>query len=126
MIQKSRTYVYTTAIPPFICYALIKILEDSIFLKQKVKLQNLITHFDNQLNPLKQNVEKTSAIKIFIVKDNKKTLAIQKKALKNNILISCIRPPTVPRDGARIRISINADHKKKDINHLVQFLKNEI
>ena len=54
MIQKSRTYIYTTAIPPFICYALIKILEDPIFLKQKAKLQNLITYFDDQLNSSKQ------------------------------------------------------------------------
>ena len=126
MIQKSRTYIYTTAIPPFICYALIKILEDSIFLKQKAKLQNLITYFDAQLNTSLRIEKKTSAIKIFMVKDNQKTLEIQKKALKKNILLSCIRPPTVPVGGARIRVSINANHKKKDINNLIQFLKNEI
>ena len=126
MIQKSRTYIYTTAIPPFICYALIKILEDPIFLKQKSKLQNLITYFDNQLNSSRQIEKKTSAIKIFMVRDNQKTLEIQKKALKKNILVSCIRPPTVPIGGARIRVSINANHKKKDINNLIQFLKNEI
>ena len=113
MIQKSRTYIYTTAIPPFICYALIKILEDPIFLKQKAKLQNLITYFDAQLNPSVQIEKKTSAIKIFMVKDNQKSLEIQKKALKKNILVSCIRPPTVPVGGTRIRVSINANHKKK-------------
>jgi len=126
MIQKSRTYIYTTAIPPFICYALIKILEDPIFLKQKAKLQNIITYFDAQLNTSLQTEKKTSAIKIFMVEDNQKTLKIQKKALKKNILVSCIRPPTVPVGGARIRVSINANHKKKDINNLIQFLKNEI
>ena len=63
MIQKSRTYIYTTAIPPFICYALIKILEDPIFLKQKAKLQNLITYFDAQLNSPIKIKKKTSAIK---------------------------------------------------------------
>ena len=126
MIQKSRTYIYTTAIPPFICYALIKILEDPIFLRQKAKLQNLITYFDAQLNTSVKIEKKTSAIKIFMVKDNQKTLEIQKKALKKNILVSCIRPPTVPVGGARIRVSINANHKKKDINNLIQFLKNEI
>ena len=82
MIQKSRTYIYTTAIPPFICYALIKILEDPIFLRQKAKLQNLITYFDAQLNTSVKIEKKTSAIKIFMVKDNQKTLEIQKKALK--------------------------------------------
>ena len=51
MIQKSRT-IFIQPIPPFICYALIKILEDPIFLKQKAKLQNLITYFDDQLNLL--------------------------------------------------------------------------
>ena len=126
MIQKSRTYIYTTAIPPFICYALIKILEDPIFLRQKAKLQNLITYFDAQLNTSVKIEKKTSAIKIFMVKNNQKTLEIQKKALKKNILVSCIRPPTVPVGGARIRVSINANHKKKDINNLIQFLKNEI
>ena len=105
---------------------LIKILEDPIFLKQKSKLQNLITYFDNQLNSTRQIEKKTSAIKIFMVRDNQKTLEIQKKALKKNILVSCIRPPTVPIRGARIRVSINANHKKKDINNLIHFLKNEI
>ena len=48
-----------------------------------------------------------------MVKDNQKTLEIQKKALKKNILLSCIRPPTVPVGGARIRVSINGITKKK-------------
>ena len=84
MIQKSRTYIYTTAIPPFICYALIKILEDPIFLRQKSKLQNLITYFDAQLNTSERLKKRPLQLKYLWSKITK-NFRNSKKALKKYI-----------------------------------------
>lgn len=64
-----------------------------------------------------------SPIVIIIVKDAKLALEIQQKLLENQIIISAIRYPTVAKNSARIRISFNSNHQKKQIIKLAKLLK---
>jgi 8-amino-7-oxononanoate synthase len=48
------------------------------------------------------------------------TMRASKALYEKNILVPAIRPPTVPKDTSRLRISITAAHTKKDISLLVE------
>ena len=51
-----------------------------------------------------------------------KTLQLSKKLAEIGLLVTAIRPPTVEKNKARLRISFNAQHKKRDIKKLAEFI----
>ena len=57
---------------------------------------------------------------IAIIGDPKETIEISDQLYQKNILVSAIRPPTVPKGTSRLRISITAAHTTNDINLFVQ------
>jgi len=67
-----------------------------------------------------------SAIVVIIVGDNKKVLEIVENVAQEGFLISAIRPPTVEPQGARLRITFSAAHKKLQIKKLAAVLKKVI
>ena len=58
-----------------------------------------------------------------IVKSEVKALEISKLLFKKGLLVSAIRPPTVPINTARLRLAFNAGHTKKQIDKLIVNLK---
>lgn len=57
-----------------------------------------------------------------ILKEEKYCLDIQAKLLKKNIIVSSIRPPTIPPGSSRLRVALRAKHTLSDIEKLVQAL----
>ena len=125
-IQKARTYIYTTALLPSlastITHALNMIKEsDSLRLhireliaeykKLSKKAGVCVSEFDSHIQPL-------------IIGGAEETTRVSKALYKKNILVPAIRPPTVPKDTSRLRISITAAHTKKDISFLVTTISN--
>ena len=53
-----------------------------------------------------------------------KTILISKKLEKKGIYIVPIRPPSVPSNTSRLRISISSNHSQNDIKKLFNLLKN--
>ncbi len=45
------------------------------------------------------------------------------RLLEESLLGVAIRPPTVPRGTARIRLSLNAAHTDADVGHLVEAVR---
>ena len=125
-IQKARTYIYTTALLPSlaetIAYTLdltkksdelrMHIKELVAYYKKLAKKSGLqASEFNNHIQPL-------------IIGDANETIQLSKALYKKNILVSAIRPPTVPGGTSRLRISITAAHTKKDISSLVNAVSN--
>ncbi|OGT44318.1 MAG: hypothetical protein A3F42_01225 [Gammaproteobacteria bacterium RIFCSPHIGHO2_12_FULL_37_34] len=125
ILQFARTYTYTTALPPAITVATLAALE--VIQKEswrREKLQRIITYFIKQAaqRNIVLNATDMTPIKTILIGDNHSVLVIQEKLMERGFLVSCIRPPTVPRNTACIRISLNCYHHEKEIDQLLDLI----
>ena len=121
LIQKSRSYIFTTAMPAAVAAATRKSLQ---LLEQegwrREKLQNLIIQFRKGATELGLNlVDSKTAIQPVIIGSSKQALTLSEKLLEKNILITAIRPPTVPEGSARLRITFSATHTEEQVDKLL-------
>ena len=124
LIQQARSYIYTTAIPPAVAYATLTSLE---LLKnddwRRTHLSMLITHFRQRAFdaglPLSDS---QTAIQPLIVGDSERAVVLSEALLEQGILVSAIRPPTVPKGTARLRVTLCAAHTKAHVEHLLDLL----
>ena len=118
--NKARSLIYTTALPPSILASAIKSLEIIKRNKSLVKKP-----YDNAklFCKLADLPEPESSIVTIILKSENKAINASKILEKNGYYISAIRPPTVPINTSRLRLTFSASHKKKDIISLSKLIK---
>ncbi len=125
LIQSARSYIYTTAMPPALAAAVLKSL-DLVKTEnwRREKLFDLIQRFREKATekgiPLSENAH--GPVQPVIIGDSSKALKVSEQLAEKNILITAIRPPTVPKDSARLRITFSASHDVKQIDLLVAAL----
>jgi len=128
LIQQARTYIYTTALPPAIAHATIasiKLIETEAWRREH--LQTLINRFKNGAAQLDFNIMPSNTpIQPLIIGDSAEALCISEALQQQGILISAIRPPTVPDGTARLRITFSANHTEQHIDQLLAALDNVI
>ncbi len=118
--NKARTFVYTTALPPSIAAASIAAIEiigkDDSF--RKTLWQN-VTYLQTKLKTLSLNTlgSQTQIVPI-LMGDAGKAVKISDHLFDKGILLTAIRPPTVPKDTSRLRLTVTAKHTKEDIDLL--------
>lgn len=125
LLQKSRSYIYTTAMPPALCTALLVALEviehDEA---RRLHLQRLIELLRSKLRlQCWRLAESITAIQPLIVGGNEQALRLSEYLMDSGILVPAIRPPTVPKGSARLRISLSAAHSEEDVLQLVVALQ---
>lgn len=125
LIQTAKSYIYTTASPPALSAALLKALE--IIAKDQARkehLKHLISYFKMHLN-LKhwQLMPSDTAIQPVVVGSNENALALSEYLLTQHILVPAIRPPTVPNNTARLRVSLSAAHSEQDVIQLISAIQ---
>lgn len=128
--NKSRSFIYSTALPPAILGGSIKaidIAEKDSGLREKLWAN--IRKFRSALKKLDFNImgSETQIVPIYI-KDATATMKAAEFLFKNNIFAPGIRPPTVPKAKCRIRTSLMATHTEGHIDNVVgvfRRLKNE-
>ena len=124
LIQKSRPYIYTTAISPSMCVAILKSLELIKKGEQKEKLFSNINYFINCAETLDLHFEPSeSAIQPLIIGSSNKALGLSNKLFEAGYFVSAIRPPTVPLNTARLRFTLSANHNFSQIESLLQKVK---
>ena len=125
LIQYSRTYIYTTALPPACAAAALQSL--NVIKAEPARrhhLQNLITYFRQAISHLNFNILPSStAIQPLIIGDSEKALALSQALFNAGLLVSAIRPPTVPSGSARLRITLTAAHSFAHIDQLIAVLR---
>jgi 8-amino-7-oxononanoate synthase len=123
--QFARTYRYSTALPPAIAYAnlaALKVLEEENWRREELwdKIKFFIKEANQRNLPLVS--QDLTPIKSILIKDNKQAIKIKELLFNKGFFISCIRPPTVPKNTTRLRISLNCLHEKKDILSLLDII----
>lgn len=123
--NKARAFVYTTGLPPALAAAALASLEiihsDSSF---RQALWKNITYINKNLSSLGFDTlgSETQIIPI-MVGDAKKAVEISEYLFENGILLSAIRPPTVPKGTSRLRLTVTAAHSQVDLDHLLSVMK---
>ncbi len=124
LIQTARSHIFTTAMPPAIASATLTSLE--IIKKEswrREKLAVLITQFKQGAKQLGiELMPSDTAIQPILVGSSKKTVAISQQLLNKGLLVSAIRPPTVAKNTARLRITLSANHNKQMVEELLEKL----
>ncbi len=110
LINKARTFIYTTALPPGIIGATIKAIDivkssegyyrrKLLFKRAKILREKLKKAGFNTLNS-------TTQIIPILIGDEFTTMKISEKLLENGIYVQGIRPPTVPENMCRLRVTV--------------------
>ena len=122
LIQKARSYVYSTPAPPALSATLavsLNLIESGDDLR--THLQHLITIFKKSLALKKWQLwPSITAVQPLIVGSNYAALDLSEYLQKKSILVPAIRPPTVPINTARLRISLSAAHSAADVMTLAE------
>ena len=123
LLQKGRGYIFTTAAPPATACALSKSLE--IIRDGDALRANLMARIAQLRNGLagKALLPSATAIQPYIVGDNAAAVSLSKALWEHGLWVPAIRPPTVPKGTARLRISVSAAHTAEDIDQLLSALK---
>jgi 8-amino-7-oxononanoate synthase len=124
LIQQARTYIYTTAMPAAVAEATrcsLQLLQtDTEPLK---KLNDNIAYFRDCCNDVGLSIEKSqTAIQPLLIGEDEKTIKISQQLFEQGLLVTAIRPPTVPEGTSRLRITLSANHDKKHIEQLIETL----
>ncbi len=124
LIQKARTYVYTTAMPAAVAEATRASLKIVIAENwRRDKLKTLSERFRLGAEQLGlQVMASSSAIQPILIGDSQKAVNISNALLAAGFLVSAIRPPTVPQGSARLRVTFSALHEEQHVDKLLDAL----
>lgn len=125
LLQHARTYYYSTALPPAVCAANLQALQIIHQESWRIeRLQELISFFHRQAKERSLSLlsNDMTPIKCIVTSENQKAIALQEKLSEHGLFVAAIRPPTVPANTARIRISLSTAHSERDISLLLDLL----
>jgi 8-amino-7-oxononanoate synthase len=124
LVQRARTYIYTTATPPLIACALLKsleLIERDVW--RRSHLRALIAAFKAGIGDSGWRLlPSDTAIQPLVIGGSSEAVAVSAALAERGLLVPAIRPPTVPQGTARLRISLSADHALEDVERLAAAL----
>jgi len=128
LMQKSRTYIYTTALPPAVAAATRAALvvsqretwrrEKVLALAQRFRDGLTARGLAARLSPL-SSPGTITPIQPVILGDEARALAASKALEMQGFLVTAIRPPTVPAGTARLRVTFSATHEESQVDALI-------
>ncbi|SEG01179.1 8-amino-7-oxononanoate synthase [Nitrosomonas ureae] len=124
LIQSARSYIYTTATPPLLAQALMTSLK---LIQQDEWRRDALTQNIARLKEALQSLPwkllpSSTPIQPLLIGESTAAMCISQRLRERGILVPAIRPPTVPPDTARLRISLSAAHQPHDVLRLAEAL----
>lgn len=122
LVQSARPYIYTTAAAPALAHALLAsldLIEGAEGAARRARLQRLIAQFKAGLAVQRwQLAASDTAIQPLIIGRNDEALEVAAALHAQGLWVPAIRPPTVPANTARLRITLSAAHTEGDVARL--------
>ena len=124
LIQRARTYIYTTAMSPLLAYALsCSVKKVSTEQWRRDQLRSLVALLRGRLSGSRYRLMPSETpIQPLVVGSNEAALDLAARLAGQGVMVPAIRPPTVPANTARLRISISATHSVDDVGRLADSL----
>lgn len=123
-IQCARTYIYTTAVPPSIAEATrmsLQLVREESWRREK--LQALVKRFRDYAKQMGLPISSSvTPIQPIILGSAATAIKVSEELLNKGIMVLAIRPPTVPQNKARLRITFSATHTEDHVDRLVEAL----
>ncbi len=125
IVQRARTYMFSTASPPLLAAALlaaVDLIESESW--RRDHLNALIERLRLGLASLPWTpLPSSTPIQPLVIGDNRSTLRLMQCLQDGGVWVPAIRPPTVAPGTARLRISLSAAHQEQDVNRLLSLLR---
>jgi 8-amino-7-oxononanoate synthase len=126
LVQRARPYIYTTAAPPALAHALLTSLDiigGAEGTARRTQLTRLTAQLDGALQLQRwQRVPSTTPIQAIIIGSNEDAMAAAASMHAQGLWVPAIRPPTVPANTARLRVTLSAAHTEQDVAQLAAAL----
>ena len=125
LIQQARPYIYTTAMPPAIAEATrasLRLCRDEAFRREH--LAALVQRFRHGAQRLGlQLMPSDTPIQPILLGSASAATRWSERLYQNGILVTAIRPPTVPEGSARLRVTLSASHGQAQVDALLAVLE---
>lgn len=124
LVQFARPYIYTTSQPPALACATLKSLE---LLRRETwrreHLAGLIRQFrEGAVQIGLQLMDSPTPIQPILIGDSAQALRLSQMLRERGLLVTAIRPPTVPAGSARLRVTLSAAHSEAQVQLLLNAL----
>ena len=124
LIQRSRTHIYTTALPPGIAGATrtaLRLIEEESWRRDRLNAN--VTRFRSLAGGAGIDLtDSQTPIQPIVLGTAARALAVSEALWERGFWVTAIRPPTVPEGTARLRITFSAAHREAQIDGLVEAL----
>lgn len=125
LINRARSFIYTTAPPPFLAHAgraAVEMLLGAEGERRRIRLQENVALFRRLIG--QEEAAFSSAIVPVVVGDEREAVALSARLREQGFWIPAIRYPTVARGAARLRVTLSALHERSAIERLADGILN--
>ncbi|NWD90485.1 8-amino-7-oxononanoate synthase, partial [Pseudomonas sp. K5002] len=125
LIQFARPYIYTTSQPPALACATLKSLE---LLRtehwRREHLNGLIRQFRQGAEQIGlELMDSFTPIQPIMIGDSARAVRLSQMLRERGLMVTAIRPPTVPAGSARLRVTLTAAHSEAQVQLLLSALE---
>lgn len=124
LVQFARPYIYTTSQPPALACATLKSLE---LLRRETWRREHLAALIHQFREGAQQIglqlmDSPTPIQPIVIGDSAQALCLSRMLRERGLLVTAIRPPTVPAGSARLRVTLSAAHSEAQVQLLLNAL----
>ena len=125
LVNRSRSFIFTTALPPSVPAAAIQAL--NIIKKDPAVIARLKENASFMRDGLKSlgfnTLESETQIMPVMIGSPSDAVNMARELFDNGLFIQAIRPPTVPDGSSRLRLTVMATHDKSDLEKALSVLE---
>lgn len=125
LINRARPFIFTTGLPPAVIasgIAALELLEEEPEIR--VRLWENVSFFRKKIKELGfDTLNSETQIIPVLVGDASLTMQMGEMLFEEGVFIQGVRPPTVPQDSSRLRITIMATHTRKELEFALEAIE---